>query len=212
MKTTGQILSAARAARKQELEDVSRITKIRKQFLEIIEADNYTKLPSGTVARGFIRNYSEFLGLNPAQVLAVFRRDFVENAAGQIVPRGMVDPVDREPFWTPRTTVLAILVATCTMFGAYLVYQYRVLTGPPSLVIAQQEQTVTTQDDNYEITGTTDPEATLSINGQLVALEKGGRFFVRVPLSPGENLITVTATSKSGKTNIETRVVTFEQE
>jgi cytoskeletal protein RodZ len=208
MKTVGQMLQAARAVKKLELDDVARITKIRPQFLAIIEKDDYRELPSGTVARGFIRNYAEFLGLNPAQVLAIFRRDFIENELGQIVPRGFVEPVNKRAFWTPRTSVIAVLVAIFTVFGAYLAYQYYVLIGPPRLEVAQVQESVTTSDTTYEITGETDPEATISVNGQLVALDKGGQFFFRVPLVEGENLITITATSKSGKTATQTRTVT----
>ena len=111
MKTTGQILHESRLAQKLDLEDIARITKIRSQALRIIEADDYSHLPDSTVAKGFIRNYAKFLNLNPEHVLAVFRRDFIENKLGQIVPRGLADPVDRVSFWTPRTTILAAVSA-----------------------------------------------------------------------------------------------------
>lgn len=209
MKTVGQMLQAARLARKLDLDDVSRITKIRPQFLTLIEADDYGQLPSGAVARGFIRNYSEFLNLNPMQVLAVFRRDFVENQAGQIVPRGFVEPVNRQVVWTPRTTVVAIVTLILTLFAAYLGYQYHILTGPPALKLNQTAQEITVQESSYEISGSTNAEATLSVNGQLVVLDKGGLFFLRVPLNPGQNVITVKSTSKSGKTSQVTRTVIY---
>lgn len=209
MKTTGQILAAARRAKKLELEDVARITKIRPQYLEAIENDDYQKLPSGAVAKGFIRNYCEFLELNPTQIAAVFRRDFVENQAGQIVPRGFVEPVTKQAFWTPRATVIAILTLVVTLFAAYLGYQYYVFTGPPTLTVNQSDQQITSPEPTYEISGTTDPEATLAVNGQLVALDRGGKFFFRVPLAEGENLVTITATSKTNKTTTETRTVIY---
>ena len=51
MKTTGQILAETRHRKKLELEDVSRITRIRVHFLASIEADDYQSLPSGAVAK-----------------------------------------------------------------------------------------------------------------------------------------------------------------
>lgn len=209
MKTAGQILAETRIARKLELEDVARITRIRPQFLRSIENDDYQKLPSGAVAKGFVRNYCEFLGLNPAQVQAVFRRDFVENQSGQIVPRGFVEPVNKQAFWTPRTTVIALLALTFTIFGGYLVYQYHTLTGPPDLTVNQSEEKINTSEDSYEISGSTDPEATIAVNGHLVALDKGGQFSFRVPLSQGENLITITATAKSGKQTVISKTVIY---
>lgn len=212
MKTTGQILKAARLAKKYDLEDVARITKIRPQFLDAIEADDYRRLPTSTVARGFIRNYSEFLELDPAQVAAVFRRDFVENESGQIVPRGIAEPINKQAFWTPRATAITVLTVLLTLFATYLSYQYYVLTGPPKLDVKQTESSITTAEQTYEISGSTDPEATLAVNGQLVALDKGGQFFFRVPLSLGENLVTITATSKSGKSITKSIVVSYSDE
>ncbi len=200
MKTVGQILQSARSAQKLDLKDVSRITRIRARFLEAVEADDYSLLPSGAVARGFIRNYSEFLGLNPLTTQATFRRDFVENEQGQIVPRGMVKPVSEVSFWTPRTTIIAAITLIFTLFGAYLIFQYRVLTGPPPLRLISPIVNLETADSTVEVVGITSPEATVSVNGDLVALEKGGRFFLRLPLATGDNIILIIATSKSGKT------------
>lgn len=209
MKSAGQILAEARLAKKLDIEDVARITKIRPQFLRLLETDDYQQLPSGAVAKGFIKNYCEFLGLDSAQVSAVFRRDFVENQSGQIVPRGFVEPVSKQALWTPKTTVIAVLALVFTLFAGYLIYEYRVLTGPPSLTVSPTETKATTSEDSFEISGITDPEATISVNQHLVALDKGGRYSFRVPLNPGENVINITATSKSGKTTTVTKTVIY---
>ena len=194
-------------SRKIDLEEVSRITKIRPTLLKYLESDDYSQLPSSTVAKGFIRNYSEFLGLNPDHTQAIFRRDFIENEQGQIVPRGIVDPINRRTIWTPRTTVLAGVITIFIIFGGYLFYQYKKLTGPPTLRIDYPSDRVQVTEPNLEISGSTDPEATLSVNGQLVILESGGMFIFRVPLQPGENVITLIATGKSGKTSSLARYI-----
>ncbi len=200
MKTTGQILQAARVRSLQDLSEISKITKIREQFLQALESDDYSVLPSGTVARGFIKNYSTFLGLNPDYVLAIFRRDFVENASGQIVPRGMVESVSKVSFWTPKSTIFLFVICIFTLFLGYLFFQYRTLTGPPALKIISPSNGYTTSEDTVEVIGITDPEATISVANQLVALDKGGRFSFRVPLKPGHNTIAVVAIGKSKKT------------
>lgn len=186
---------------------MARVTRIRPQFIELIEADDYSRLPSGTVAKGFIRNYSEFLGLSPHSVLASFRRDFVENRLGQIVPRSLADPVSQQVFWTPRTTIIAVVVMVFTVFIGYLTYQYWVLTGPPRLELVQPAEGVQVEEATVLVTGQTDPEATISVGDHLVALDKGGEFSFRAPLVEGENQISITATSKSGKTTTLTRKV-----
>jgi cytoskeletal protein RodZ len=200
MKTTGVILREARLARKLEIEEVSKITKIRVQFIEWLEADNYRELPNATVTKGFIKNYGQFLGLNPNHLLAIFRRDFVENQQGQIMPRGMVEPVTKSSIWTPKSTVIALVVFLFTVFLGYIGYQYYKLVGPPTLIVSSPASNLVTSKDTIEVYGRTDPEATISINNQLVALEKGGIFYVRVQLIPGINKIIITAENKSKKT------------
>lgn len=200
MKTAGQILKLTRIGKKLELVEASRTTKIRPQFLSSIEADDYSHLPSGATARGFIRNYSEYLGLNPEYVLAIFRRDFLENQSGQIVPRGVAEPVSRRYVWTPKMTVIALVVLVFTVLGGYLAYQYQILTGPPILTVTTPKENISTDQDTIEVSGVTDPQATISINGEMVALDKGGTFSVRIPIKPGDNKISVTSTGKSGLT------------
>jgi hypothetical protein len=207
MKTTGIVLQEARLARKLDIEEVAKITKIRPQFLRFLEADDYSRLPNATVAKGFIKNYGQFLGLNSSYLLAIFRRDFAENQEGQIVPRGMVEPVTKSSIWTPRSTVIALVVFLFTLFLGYLAYQYSLLVGPPYLVVASPAQNFTTTQNTIEVYGKTDPEATISVNNQLVALEKGGQFYVRLRLLPGTNQITVAAQNKSGKTTDITRTI-----
>jgi len=209
MKTVGQVLQEARLRRKMDIDEVARITKIRPQFLLWLEADEYNHLPNATVAKGFIRNYGLFLGLNPSHLSAIFRRDFAENLQGQIVPRGMVEPVTKTSLWTPKSTVIAAVVFLFTLFIGYLSYQYLLLIGPPPLTVASPTDNIITSEPTIEIWGQTDPEATISVAGQLIALEKGGRFYVRLPLKPGVNSVAVTATSKAGKTTTVTRNITL---
>src|SRR3989339_1056914 len=200
MKTVGQVLKEARLTQKLEVGEIAAVTKIRSQFIEFLESDNFRQLPNATVARGFIANYGQVLGLRPKQLMAIFRRDFAENDQGQIVPRGMVDPVTKDSIWTPKSTIIALVVAIIVVFVMYLSYQYWLLLGPPSLTLSYPSENITTSEVTVEVAGKTDPEATISVNGQLLVLEKGGQFYVRLPLNPGQNILTVTAKNKTGKT------------
>ncbi|MEK7164002.1 MAG: helix-turn-helix domain-containing protein [Patescibacteria group bacterium] len=210
MKSVGQLLQAGRSAKKMEIADVARITRIRSEFLQALEADDYSRLPGNTVARGFIKNYAQFLGLPVDQILAVFRRDFMENPKGQIIPRGITTPMTDISVWTPKTTGIAVVIMLVTLFGAYLVYQYRILTGAPPLSITRPIDQFKTSEKSVEIIGTTDPQATLSVNGQLVALDKGGTFSFRVPLEFEVNKISVVVASKYGKTKSQNLTIYHE--
>src|SRR5207248_10366800 len=60
----GASLRAARHKRGLELDAVQRELRIRKRYLEALEGDRFELLPGQVYARGFLREYAEFLGLD----------------------------------------------------------------------------------------------------------------------------------------------------
>jgi cytoskeletal protein RodZ len=94
----GDVLREAREAQGRTLDDVEKATRIRAKYLEALEAGDFAALPSQTQARGFLRNYAQFLGLEPEPLLAqyhnaVHRRSFLSLAAPR--PRA-VEPARSE--------------------------------------------------------------------------------------------------------------------
>src|SRR3989344_4071170 len=87
MKTVGSILEQARAAKNITLEEAEKVTKIRAKFLEAMEADDYSQLPSISYAKGFVKNYSEYLGLDSKTVLAFFRRQTTDVSRASLLPK-----------------------------------------------------------------------------------------------------------------------------
>jgi cytoskeletal protein RodZ len=72
MSHIGERLRAAREAKGLTLEQAEQATRIRAKFLEALEADDVSGMASPAQARGFIRNYAEFLGLEAEALLAGF--------------------------------------------------------------------------------------------------------------------------------------------
>ncbi|CAB3392326.1 helix-turn-helix domain-containing protein [Kyrpidia spormannii] len=69
MEDVGQLLRKTREGRGLTLEEVAEATKIRSVYLEAIERGDLSALPPGVYARGFVRAYAEFLGLDGNEVL-----------------------------------------------------------------------------------------------------------------------------------------------
>jgi cytoskeletal protein RodZ len=63
LETVGQILEQSRTERNLTLEEVATATHIRLHYLEALENNQIEKLPSGVQARGFLRNYANYLGI-----------------------------------------------------------------------------------------------------------------------------------------------------
>jgi len=69
METLGQKLRAAREKKRLTLSKAAAATRIKIQNLEMMEADDFSKMPAPTYAKGFIRIYANFLGLDPAPLV-----------------------------------------------------------------------------------------------------------------------------------------------
>ncbi len=71
--TIGQRLKKAREYRNLTLEKVEAATHIRSQFLQALEADDFSAMPSPVQARGFLRNYAQYLDLDLDQMIDELR-------------------------------------------------------------------------------------------------------------------------------------------
>ena len=75
LETIGSELRAARLRRGDEIAQVSRALKIRKDHLEALESDRLEDLPGKTYAIGFVRSYARHLGLDAADYVERFKRE-----------------------------------------------------------------------------------------------------------------------------------------
>jgi cytoskeleton protein RodZ len=106
--TIGRRLREAREQRHLPLQQVADLTRIRLHYLQALEADDYSLIPSAAQARGFLRNYAEFLNLDLGQALADVQRSRpqeTEEVSGPLpkvdiapdAPRTALPPVEEEP-------------------------------------------------------------------------------------------------------------------
>lgn len=198
----------ARIQKNISLERVEEATKIRIKFLEAIEEDDYTQLPSLSYAKGFIKNYSDFLGLDSRTVLAFFRRQNTDLPKSSILPKGVEDPLNKSAFQLTPGKFLAVLVAGLVgLFLVYLGFQYQGLRRAPTLEVESPTSQMLVTEKRVDVLGRTDPDATVTIQGVSALVRSDGKFFDQVNLDPGVNVITVVATSRFGKTTTVTREV-----
>lgn len=71
----GSRLAEARQQKGLSLADAERQTRITRRYLEALETDRFHLLPAPVYARGFLRNYARFLGLNADELLAQMPAD-----------------------------------------------------------------------------------------------------------------------------------------
>src|SRR5437868_1199860 len=106
MRTVGQVLKEERERKFYTLDEIEKVTKIRKELLEALEEGQYQKLPPVTFIQGFIKNYGKFLGLNQEKLLAIFRREFSEGKNPPRVLESFANPLEHKRFKITPTRVL----------------------------------------------------------------------------------------------------------
>ena len=97
----GNNLKEARLRRRVDLMDAENATKIRSKYLAALETEDFDILPGPVYARGFLRTYARFLGLNPQLYIDEYNARFgrFEDDDEPVLGRGPNSPL------TPRTRV-----------------------------------------------------------------------------------------------------------
>ncbi len=74
MESIGENLREARHNKKVSLEDASRATRIKVDILEQLESDDFDRLAAPTYAKGFLKLYAEYLGLDGQSIVEAYLR------------------------------------------------------------------------------------------------------------------------------------------
>jgi hypothetical protein len=86
MSPLGETLRRARLSKGITIEDAERVTRIPRKYLEALEVENYGILPAPVYARGFLRSYAGYLGLDPGDLLPFFPVGHVEEPKLENLP------------------------------------------------------------------------------------------------------------------------------
>lgn len=208
MRTVGQILKEERERKFYTLDEIEKITKIRKELLEALEKDEYQKLPPPTFVQGFIKNYCKFLGLDTQKLLAIYRREFSEGKNPPRILESFKNPLNQKKFkLTPAKLISSVVVMLVVIFFTYLWFEYRFLVGEPFLEVSAPSDQLRVSTESIDVVGKTDPESKVTINNQEIQVDFSGKFSQRITLKNPVNTVFVIATAKNGKSTKVERTV-----
>lgn len=140
--TLGSFLKRHRQSQGKELEEIAKKTRIHASTLRAIEEDNPKALPADVFARGFIKNYAQYLGLDPNEALAWY----IEQNAGEAKPPEKINVqevlageamAEVQTFPFGRFVVFFIVVGVLFLAG-YLVLNFLNSSAPPPDVPGQE--------------------------------------------------------------------------
>lgn len=108
MDELGHILREARENKGLTLQEVHEQTRINTKYLSAFETGQYDALPSPVHARGFLRNYARFLGLDPKPLLERYKLNqslpqppVAEHRDGDISEEAPLPTRADQPFFDP---------------------------------------------------------------------------------------------------------------
>lgn len=93
MSGIGDTLRTERRRQGRTLADAAAETRVRESYLAAIEEDDFDVLGGDVYARGFIRLYGKYLGLDADQLVEVFKREHERPEEITAIPGAMIDEV-----------------------------------------------------------------------------------------------------------------------
>jgi cytoskeleton protein RodZ len=103
MNQIGPLFRDARTESGKTIEDAVRETKIAKKYLVAIENENFDVFPGETYLLGFIRNYSQFLGLDPDEMILKYRDFKIQEQPAPI------EQLTAKPHYQKRYVLIGII-------------------------------------------------------------------------------------------------------
>jgi len=126
----GDRLREAREEQELSYADVEEAIHIRDIFVRALEEEQFGDLPEGAYAKGLVRNYATFLGLDAEEVLASYRNMRGEPAAG--APHVLNEPLmghTRSRLWGSIFLALMILLV-CALAAWYAYNRFYLQRNP----------------------------------------------------------------------------------
>ncbi len=161
----GTYLRSAREAMGVSLAQAAADTRIVQRYLVALELGEYHHLPGDVYARGFLRNYAQYLNLPIEEVVEMYRAERGSSAPIKVVPAASL-PRSRTVFMPSIWAV--VLVVTVLVVLGYLALNALGLTAPQS--VAQGDTpTPTVATPSPLPTYTPAPTSTNSINNAPVS-------------------------------------------
>ncbi|MFH1749514.1 MAG: RodZ domain-containing protein [bacterium] len=207
--TLGEELRKARLKVELSLEQAEHITKIKQKYLEALENNDYTSLPSSTYIKCFIRTYARVLNLPVSELLSQYRQEG-EFESSKFESNFSPKKDLQKPIFvlTPTKIASFIVGLVIVVFGSYLWFQVSGFAAAPEIKLTNPDSSKTEiTASSIKLTGKTDAGSNLFLNQQAVGIDTMGEFEVEIRLKEGVNLLELISENKLGKQTKKTITV-----
>jgi len=206
--TVGERLRQVRHQRQLDIEHIAAKLKIRVEYLTAMENERFDKLPAGLYGKNFLKKYAIFLGLKPTELLKTLDDSQFgeenENPFSQKILKS------RKLIVWPKVIKNVLIAGAILICFLYLIFYFKNIVTAPELIITQPDKNILTPDASITISGRTEPEAEVRINGAVVLNNNKGMFSQTVNLKKGLNSIIISAQKKYSREQSITRQILVE--
>lgn len=211
MITAGEVIKKKRSSLGRSLEVASQETKIQQRFLSYIENNEFDKFDSEVFLTGFIKIYSQYLGLDTEKVLALYRRSVPRKKTKKNTGKEPSLNKFRKLVFTPKALVTTLSILFFMLIFGYIGLQIYKFQSPPTLNITSPIDNSTTEESIINVQGNTLPGIVLEVNDTVVSIDNNGNFSHEITLNEGVNIITIKARKNANNIleTTETRKVTY---
>jgi cytoskeletal protein RodZ len=203
MKTIGTLLKDARLKKRYSLIKVENATRIKKDFIEAVEDEDWKSLPEFPVVVGFVKNIAHFLDLSERSTVALLRRDYPPHN----LPINPKPDVGQKFTWNPKLTFIVGISVVILVLVTYLGFQYSKFLAPPRLEVFEPKDGQVVTESLVGVSGRTDGDAAIKVNNQPIITNDNGEFNIKIQIYEGTTEISVKATSRSGKETVVKRMI-----
>ena len=134
MDSLGLFLKETRQNTDISLGQIAKDTNIAKKYLEALENEEYSIFPGDTYLKGFLRSYSEYLGLNADEIVKRYERIKIAESPTPIDKLIPKPKINLRPFFV---MFIMILFIGGIIYGGFLIYK-KVLINKDNLQIAKK--------------------------------------------------------------------------
>ena len=209
--TLGEKLKKLRSDRRISLSEVSRATKVQVKYLEYLEEGKYEALPADVYVKGFLRSYAEFLGVEERIFIRSYEKErgIIRNLEKDKKPNQPKSESIKVSFFslTPKRITLVVLGALALSVIVFIYREIGSFASSPRLIITSPENNLEINDQSVEVSGVTDKDSQVSINGQAILIGDDGKFKEKIILQFGNNTIDIRAVNRFDKFSEETLTI-----
>ena len=119
MESFGETLKKTRERFNIDIEEAERMTSISRNYIEALEEENLEAFPGEPYLVGFLRNYSEYLGLDAKHMISLYKAKRIQEAP---VPEALLKDIKPKK-WIPIVSIIAGLVLVAGLVTGLLLWK-----------------------------------------------------------------------------------------